>query len=482
MNNPALQSPEALDRMRQAVGPKGWIEDPADMAPYLSEWRGLYKGKAVAVVRPGTTEELAAIVQLAARAGLAIIPQAGNTSLVGGSIPFEHDDRAIVLSVARLNRIREIDARNFTMTVEAGCILKNVQDEAERHDRLFPLSLGAEGTCQIGGNLSSNAGGVMTIRYGNTRDLILGVEVVLPDGRIWDGLRRLRKNNTGYDLKHLFIGGEGTLGVVTAAVVKLFPKPRQVQTAFAAVRDPEAAIDLLGRMRTATGDAVGAFELLPRVLLDFSLKHVPGVVDPLAARHDWYALIDVTAGTADAPLREIVEEALAAAMEEGLVLDAALSDSDARRRQLWFIREAVVEAQNHEGVSIKHDVSVPVSSVAEFMRRATAACEGRMPGIRVCGFGHVGDGNIHFNLSQPVGMAREEVLARWNEMNELVHDIVMELDGSISAEHGVGRMKRDELLRFKSPVEMDLMRAVKRAFDPQNRMNPGKVLWPTEER
>ena len=447
------------------------------MAPYLSEWRGLYKGKALAIVRPGTTEEVSAVVKLAAAAGVAIVPQAGNTSLVGGSIPFD-DDRAIVLSVARLNRVREVDPRNFTMTVEAGCILKHIQDEAEAHDRLFPLSLGAEGTCQIGGNLSSNAGGIMTIRYGNTRDLILGLEVVLPDGRIWDGLRRLRKNNTGYDLKHLFIGGEGTLGVVTAATVKLFPRPRQVQAAFVAVRDPEAAIDLLGRMRTATGDAVAAFELMPRVLFEMALKHVPGVVDPLAAQYGWYAVIDVTAGTADAPLRDTVEAALAAALEDGLVLDAALSESDAQRRAMWFIREAVVEAQNHEGVSIKHDVAVPVSSVAEFIATATAACEARMLGIRVCAFGHVGDGNIHFNLSQPIGMPREEALARWKEMNELVHDIVMGLDGSISAEHGVGRMKRDELLRFKSPVEIDMMRAVKRALDPDNRMNPGKVIWP----
>ena len=447
------------------------------MAPYLSEWRGLYKGKALAIVRPGTTEEVSAVVKLAAEAGVSIVPQAGNTSLVGGSIPFE-DDRAIVLSVARLNRIREIDARNFTMTVEAGCILKNIQDEAEAHDRLFPLSLGAEGTCQIGGNLSSNAGGIMTIRYGNTRDLILGLEVVLPDGRLWDGLRRLRKNNTGYDLKHLFIGSEGTLGVVTAATVKLFPRPRQVQAAFVAVRDPEAAIDLLGRMRTATGDAVAAFELMPRVLFEMALKHVPGVVDPLASAYGWYAIIDVTAGTADAPLRDTVEQALSAALEEGLVLDAALSESDAQRRAMWFTREAVVEAQNHEGVSIKHDVSVPVSSVAQFIAAASAACEARMPGIRICAFGHVGDGNIHFNLSQPIGMQREEALARWKEMNELVHDIVMGLDGSISAEHGVGRMKRDELLRFKSPVEIDMMRAVKRALDPDNRMNPGKVIWP----
>ncbi len=465
----------ALSRIREAVGPKGIVDDPDALAPYLKEWRGNFQGQTELVVRPSTTEETAAVVTACAEAGIGIVPQSGNTGLVGGACPHE-DGHEIILSTDRLNRIRSVDPVNDTLTAEAGVILQNIQETAAAADRLFPLSLAAEGSCRIGGNLSTNAGGTGVLRYGNARDLVLGLEVVLPDGRIWDGLRDLRKDNTGYDLKQLFIGAEGTLGVITAAVLKLFPRPRQTATAFAGIRDPEAGITLLNRAREAAGDAVTACEIIPRIGLEFALRHVVGTVDPLEGHYDWYLLLEFTSPVADAPLADWMEALLERGLEDGLVLDATVAASQAQSSKLWHIREAIVEGQRSEGGSIKHDVSVPVARTAEMIAEVSAAVESRLPGIRPVPFGHLGDGNIHFNLTQPVGADRKAYLARWHEFNEIVHGIVVGMGGSISAEHGIGRLKRTELAERKSAVEMELMRRIKTAVDPQGIMNPGKVI------
>jgi FAD/FMN-containing dehydrogenase len=465
----------SLAPLREAVDAPGWIDDPRDMAPYLLEQRGRFSGGALAVVRPSTTEQVAAVVTAACQAGVQIVPQGGNTGLVGASMSYP-GERAVVLSLQRMNRIRELDPLDYSATVEAGCILANVQQAAEQADRLFPLSLGSEGSCTIGGLLSTNAGGTMTIRYGNMRELILGIEAVLPDGRIWNGLRRLHKNNTGYDLKHLFIGGEGTLGIVTAAVLKLFPRPRQTETAFVAVPEPKAAIELLARLRAATGDALSGFELIPRMLMDFALKHIENTTDPIQGKHPWYVLVEATAGTAGDMLRSSIEQALGTAMEDGLVLDATLAESETQRNALWFIREAIVQSQKFEGGSIKHDISVPVSRVADFIARASDAVKAAMPGIRPVPFGHVGDGNIHFNLTQPVGADQKAYMAEWERMNHIVHEVALDLGGSISAEHGIGRFKRDEMRQVKSPVELDMMLRVKAALDPEGLMNPQALL------
>ena len=462
-------------RLREKLGEKGVIDDAEGKAPFEKEWRGRYEPKAACVVRPTTTLEVSEVLALANELSVPIIPQGGNTGLVAGGVPFEGGDE-VILSLGRMNRIREIDAQNFTMTVEAGCVLQTLQDAAEEADRLFPLSLGAEGTCQIGGNLSTNAGGIHVIRYGNTRDLVLGLEVVLPDGRIWDGLRGLRKDNTGYDLKQLFVGGEGTLGVITAAVLKLFPRPAESVTAFIAVPSPSAALTLLGRMRAGTGDALKAFELIPRRALEFALTYVEGTKDPLEDPSDWYVLTEITAGRRGSGIQEVMEEILAAAFEEEVVSDATIAASEGQAGELWFIREAIVEAQIHAGGSIKHDVSVPVSSVPAFLEKAVALVEEMVPGIRPVPFGHMGDGNIHFNLTQPEGADRAAFLARWEEVNDAVHNLVHEMGGSISAEHGLGRMKAEENERFKSDVELEMMRGLKRLFDPKGIMNPGKVI------
>jgi FAD/FMN-containing dehydrogenase len=413
-------------------------------------------------------------VRICAAAKLAVVPQGGNTGLVAGGVPPEDRDN-IVVALGRMNRIRTIDPVNFTMTVEAGCILAQLQEVAAEADRLFPLSLGAEGSCQIGGNLSTNAGGIAVLRYGNARELTLGVEVVLPDGRVWDGLRGLRKDNTGYDLKQLFIGGEGTLGIITAATVKLFPRPRETDTAFLALDKVEDVMDLFARARAATADQLTAFELIPRAALDLALVHIPGTIDPLAARHPWYVLLEMSSSQTESGLRGLLERLLATALEEGLIADGVIAESGAQAKELWHIREAIVEAQLFSG-SIKHDVAVPVSRVADFIIRATTGVCEKLPGIRPMAFGHVGDGNIHFNLTQPDGADTAAYLARWQEFNDIVHGIVRDLHGSISAEHGVGRLKRDEITHYKSAVEIELMRRVKRALDPDNIMNPGKLV------
>ncbi len=464
----------ALERIKAAVGPRGWIADPAEQEPYLTEARRLWRGATRLVVRPASTEEVAAVVRICADAKLPIVPQGGNTGLVGGGVPPE-DGRSIVLALGRMNRIRAIDPVNFTMTVEAGCILAHLHEAAAEADRLFPLSLGAEGSCQIGGNLSTNAGGIAVLRYGNTRELVLGVEVVLPDGQIWDGLRGLRKDNTGYDLKQLFIGGEGTLGIITAATLKLFPKPREVETAFLGLSRVEDVMALFARARAATADQLTAFELIPRSGLDLALTHIPGTVDPLAAPHPWYVLLEMASSESESGLRVLLERLMESALAEDLVADGVIAESGQQAKQLWHIREAIVEAQLYSG-SIKHDVSVPVSRVADFIISASAAVAERLPGIRPIAFGHVGDGNIHFNLTQPEGAETAAYLVRWQEFNDIVHGVVRELHGSISAEHGVGRLKRDEITHYKPPVEIELMRRVKLAFDPDNIMNPGKLV------
>src|SRR6202047_5356399 len=386
----------ALAQIKAVVGPRGWIADPRDEEPYPVEPRGLERGRPRLVVRPASTAEVAAVVQICAEAKLPIVPQGGNTGLVGGGVPPE-DGHNIVLALGRMNRIRTIDPVNFTITVEAGCILANLQQAAADADRLFPLSLGAEGSCQIGGNLSTNAGGIAVLRYGNPRELTLGLEVVLPDGRVWDGLRGLRKDNTGYDLKQLFVGGEGTLGIITAATLKLFPKPREVETAFLGLARVEDVMTLFAHARTATADQLTAFELIPRAALDLALVHVPGTIDPLAAAHPWYVLLEMSSSQTESGIRALLERLLETALEEDLVAGGGIAESGPQARELRKIREAVVEAQLYSG-SIKHDVSVPVSRVADFIVRATAGATERLPGIRPMAFGHVGDGNIHFNL------------------------------------------------------------------------------------
>ncbi len=467
----------AFERIKEAVGDKGWSTDPVVLAPRLVEERGLWRGRAAMLVQPATAGEVAAVVRLCAEHDIAIQPQGGNTSLCGGSVPSE-DFAGIVLALGRLNRIRAVDPVNNTITVEAGCILADIQRAAAECNRLFPLSLGAEGSCQIGGNLSTNAGGTGVLRYGNARELMLGLEVVLPDGTLWDGLRGLRKDTTGYALRHLFVGAEGTLGIITAAVMKLFPLPTDRQTAFAAVPSPEAAVTLLNRLQDATGEAVTGYELIARICLDMVLKHVPATSDPFgASAYPYYVLVELSGQGPEGRLRGPLETTLAAAQEDGVLHDAILAQSLEQARAFWRLRETIAEAQKFEGGSIKHDVAVPVSRVAEFLRRAGAAVEAAIPGVRVVAFGHVGDGNIHFNLSQPVaGWTRERFLGQWDPMSRMVHDIVMDLGGTFSAEHGIGRLKRAELVHYRPAVEIDLMRRLKTALDPGNIMNPGKVL------
>ena len=466
--------PELVRRLQAAVG-RGVLASE-DAAPHLAEWRGWWKARNAVVVRPASTGEVAAVVRLCAEARVPVVPQGGNTGMTCGSIPYE-EQAAVVLSLGRMNRIRSIDPLNYAMTVEAGCVLQTLQKAAEDADRLFPLSLGAEGSCQIGGNLSTNAGGVAVLKYGNARDLVLGLEVVLPDGTIWDGLRALRKDNTGYDLKQLFLGAEGTLGIITAAVLKLFPKPRDRRTSYVALRDIAAAIELLVRMRAATGDQVSSFEYLPRNCMEMALDHIPGTSDPMSRAYDHYALIEVSrTADEDAGFAENVDAALAKAIEDGLVLDAAVAQSQAQAAMFWKIRDSMAEAQKGDGPAIRHDISVPVSRIPEFYRDAAGRVLARMPDARIHGFGHVGDGNLHFNIAAPRGADAKAFMARTAEINGIVHDAVAEYAGSISAEHGIGRLRREELPRYKSAVELALMRKVKAALDPLGIMNPGKVI------
>ncbi len=466
---------EFLQRLGDVVGGQHVLTDPQEMAPYLTDWRGRYHGDALAVVRPGSVEGVAGVVRACADAGVPMVPQGGNTGLCGGATPLP-GRKSVVICLARLNRVRATDVDNNTICVEAGCTLAAVQEAAAAVDRLFPLSLASEGSCLIGGNLSTNAGGVQVLRYGNARELALGLEVVLPDGRVWDGLRGLRKDNTGYDLKQLFIGAEGTLGIITAAVLKLFPAVRQRATAWVAVADPAAAVGLLGLLRAACGERVTAFELIGRSALELVLAHIPGARDPLGAPADWAVLVELSDAAAEADPSSQLEGALTAAFDKGLASDAVVATSLTQAQALWALRENISEAQRIEGVSIKHDVAVPVSRIPEFLARAGQALSAVWPGVRIVAFGHIGDGNLHYNLSKSVAGDNVEFIARTSEVNRIVHDLVAALGGSISAEHGIGQLKREEIRLYKSALELELMQAVKKAFDPRGLMNPGKVL------
>ncbi len=464
-----------LDQIKEIVGPRGWSSDEKVLEPLLIDRRSKYKGRSALLVCPASTDELAKVVSVCAKEGIGIVPQGGNTGVCGGATP-NPDGHEILLTLGRMDKVREIDPHNYTITVEAGCILADIQSAAEAVDRLFPLSLGAEGSCQIGGNLSTNAGGIAVLRYGNSRDLVLGLEVVLPDGQVWHGLRSLRKDNRGYDLKQLFVGAEGTLGIISAAVLKLYPSPKDVQTAFIGLAGVESSINLLTLSRAASGDAITSFELIPRIGLDNALKHIHGTVDPLQTSHDWYALVEFSGARADGNMRDCMEAMLAQAAELKLISDATIAVSEKQREEIWHIREAMVEAQSFEGASVHHDVSVPVSRVPELIRTATDAVVDAVPGVRPVAFGHLGDGNVHFNVSQPIEMEAEEFRKLEPVLSRIVHDIVHALDGSFSAEHGIGQYKREELRIYKSKLELDMMRRIRSALDPKGLMNPGKVL------
>ena len=467
-------APALAARFAALVGPGQALTAEADVAPYVAEWRDRWTGRAALVLRPADTGEVAAIVRLAAETRTALVPQGGNTGLVGGQIP-DMSGEQIVVSLARMNRIRVLDAPGFSMIAEAGVTLAAVQQAADEAGLLFPLSLAAEGTATIGGNLSTNAGGTAVLAYGTARDLVLGLEVVLADGTVWNGLRTLRKDNTGYDLRHLFMGSEGTLGIVTAAALKLFPRPRARATVFAATPSPEAALKALALLRGAAPGTVTSFELMPRIGLDFVLAHVPGARDPLAAPSPWYLLIEIAA-QAEAGFAAGVEAALAAALDSGALADAALAASQAQARAFWHLRDSMSGAQKGEGGSIKHDVAVPVAVVPHFIEAASAAATALVPGCRPVPFGHLGDGNIHFNITQPRGADTARFLDGWAAMNEAVHAVVARFGGSISAEHGIGVAKAGLLAGVKSPVEMDLMRRLKAMLDPHGILNPGKVI------
>lgn len=465
-------SPDLLPRFAAIVGDRYAITDPAALEPYLIEGRGIYRGRSSMLLRPGSVAEVQAILKLANETKTPLVPQGGNTGLVGGQIPF---DGELILSLTRLDRIREVDAASNTMTCEAGVVLAKAQEAAAAVDRLFPLSLGAEGSCTIGGNLSTNAGGTGAVAYGIARDLVMGIEVVLADGRIMNLLSKLKKNNTGYDLRHIFVGAEGTLGVITAAVVKLFPRPRAVETAFIGVPSPAAAVTLLNQAQARAGGTVTSFELIVGDGIEFVLRHAHGTRDPLATKHPWYVLMEVSSQYGDG-LRESVEQLLADASAQGLVRDATIATSLEQAKAFWHLRHVLPEAQKPEGGSIKADLSVPVAAVPQFLEEAAAAAKAIVPGCRPVPFGHLGDGNVHFNVSQPVGADSAQFLARWGEVNDAVNRIVLKLGGSISAEHGIGKLKRDSLPKVKDPVALELMRGLKRMLDPNGILNPGKVL------
>jgi D-lactate dehydrogenase (cytochrome) len=466
-----------LDRQTlvDIVGPDGILTDAADIAPYLTDHRKLYQGRALAVIVPRSVEQISRLLRFCNENRIGVVPHGGNTGYCGGATPDESGNQ-VVVSLRRMNRIRGVDALNYSLVAEAGCILADVQRAADEAERFFPLSLGSEGTCQIGGNLSTNAGGLSVLRYGMMRELVLGLEVVLADGRVLSSLSALRKDNTGYDIKSLFLGAEGTLGIITAASVKLFPKIRSSATAFVAVPKVRAAVDLLARLREASGDRISSFELIPRIGVELTTKHIPGVIDPLQQRHSWYVLCELTSARAADPLDTIMEEALGAALEDGLVLDAALARNERERAALWKLRETIPEAQRLDGASLKHDISVTITALPDFVERASRWVEDNVPDGRLVIYGHVGDGNLHFNLNQAPGSDRNIFLAREPAIKRALHDLVSEFGGSFSAEHGIGRLKVGELEHYASPVEIDLMRAVKKALDPNGVLNPGKVL------
>jgi FAD/FMN-containing dehydrogenase len=474
-----LPTPDLLARFVAIVGTAHAVSDPLGLAPHLVENRGLYRGASPLLLKPGSTQEVSAILKLASETGTAVVPQTGNTGLVGGQTP-RSGGSDIIISLERMNRIREVDQMANVIVVDGGVILAEVQKAAEEVNRLFPLSLGSEGSCRIGGNLSTNAGGTAVLAYGNMRQLCLGLEVVLPTGEIWDGLRKLKKDNTGYDLRDLFIGAEGTLGIITGAVLKLYPRPVGHQVALAGLASPADALLLFQKASNLCGTALTGFELMPRIGIEFTTRHIEGVRDPLSEPYPWYALIDISTSDAAETADTMVQALLEQGFEAGLVMDAVIASSVAQQKALWHMRESMSDAQKPEGGSIKHDVSVPISKIPHFMEEAEQAVLAAVPGARICAFGHLGDGNIHYNISQPLsndmGGNKAAFIDRWREVNAIVHGIVLAAGGSISAEHGIGQLKRDELAQIRSPIEMDLMRRIKHAFDPAGIMNPGKVV------
>jgi FAD/FMN-containing dehydrogenase len=471
VNKAMKLSRDVVRRLKDAAGAGGFSEDAQEIAPHMAEWRGRWRGQSALLLKPKTTEAVARILAICNETGTPIVPQGGNTGLVGGQIPIEGE---VLFSLERMNRIRAIDAEENLLAAEAGVILATVQKEAAEANRLFPLSLAAEGSCTIGGNLSTNAGGVGVLRYGMTRDLVLGIEVVLADGTVLDLMRALRKDNSGYDLKQLFIGAEGTLGIITAAALKLFPKPHSYATVFAAISNAGTALELLNRLQDATGGLVTAFELVSRTGLDLVLKHIPGTTSPLPKHQGWFVLAEISNPAAFDALPAL-EAAFVKAMEDGLVADAVFAKSERERKTLWRLRESLSEAQKLEGASLKHDISVPLSRVAEFLAAANKAVKAALPGARPVAFGHIGDGNIHFNICAAPGNDAALLAAR-DKIERLIHDEAHRLGGSISAEHGIGLAKREAMAIYKSKAELDVMRALKRTLDPKNILNPGKVL------
>ena len=464
-----------LEELLQLLGSDGVLTAPEDVAPFLVDQRQLYQGRALAVALPRTTADVARLLAWCNARRVGVVPHGGNTGYCGGATPDE-SGRQLLVALRRLNRVRDVDAANFSMTVEAGCVLADVQRAATAAGRYFPLSLGSEGSCQIGGNVATNAGGLNVLRFGMMREQVLGLEVVLADGRVLDGLRALRKDNTGYDLKSLFVGSEGTLGIITAATLRLLPPPRSTATAFTAVRDVAAAIELLGQLRAASGDALVSFELIPAIAIELVRRHIPGVAAPLGVRADWHVLCELASSGTEV-LDATLQSALAAAMEQGLVLDAAIATSERQRQEFWRLRESIPEAQRKAGPSLKHDISVPVSALPDFVAQASAWLRREVPEGVLVGYGHAGDGNLHFNINLIDGGSDSQAFrAREPVIRRAIHDLVAGMHGSISAEHGIGRLKRAELARYANPVELELMHAVKRALDPNGIMNPGKVL------
>lgn len=469
------QTRELLARLTEVVGDAQVLLRAEDQASYLREWRDRYVGKALAVVRPASTDEVARILALCDERNVGVVPQGGNTGLVGGQIP-STSGAEIVLSLQRLNKTRSVDADGGSMILEAGVTLLDAQQIAEKAGRLFPLSLASEGSAEIGGVLASNAGGTAVLAYGNARNLCLGLECVLADGRIWQGLRTLKKDNTGYDLRDLMIGSEGTLGIITAAALKLFPRAKQQATAVVALDSPKAALQVFRLAEEAAGNRLTAFEFWVRRAMEFAIAYTPGHRDPFDAVHPWYALIEISREEAHGQAVRMLELLLTDASEKGLIRDAVIASSLQSRADFWRLRECLSEAQKGAGGSIKHDVSVPVSRIPEFLERAAPVVEKVCPGARPVPFGHFGDGNVHYNVSQPEGMDRAKFLGLWDVMSEAVHDCIHGLGGSISAEHGIGQMKREMLCRYKPVVELDMMRAIKKALDPKGILNPGKVI------